>query len=820
MAGFTRQTSFAAGLLAPIFRGRSDLPLYPNGLAKCSNMFISKHGAAVSRPGTRWIADTKSGAARLIPFIYSDDTSYVLEVGDQYIRFYSNGVQVQSGGSPLEVATPYVAADIWGIRYAQVGDVLTLTHPNYAPRELKRLGATTWTLSTVTFDRPTMTVPAATPFRLTNGDIVAADATHPDREWTWQVTQIRRDPLTGVVTETAPFTITNTTTGAAVPARVSLYYDRKIRIVTGLTAAEITALTADPNFITYRYYRGRGGLFGWIGDAKTEDFSDTGQEPDYSIPPPQGRNPFKVAIFSAIGGFVRAGTTVTVTTSTAHGLRAGDTFVLSPGEANFVAGTYTVATVTSATVFTVTGWAGAAVASTVAQTLTRTENPTAVNFFQERRVFGATYFRPGFLFASATGDYANFDEAMLPVAGQALAFELAARRREEIRHFLTHQKLLVFTNSSVWTFDGAGGPLESDSVEARIVEEIGIGTLPPLLVDGVALYQRNKAAGIRAVGFEGGGPGTFSGQDVSAHAQHLFEAYSFYSLAGGLKDWTYAEDPDGVVWGTSNSHGGLYSLTFQRNGQAAWAQHWTETEAFALGYGFQSVCAVPESYGDGVYVIVRRQASKLAAAAYCVERMASRNGLTSDYGMAIDSARSKTVGAAGLITGLTEFATGTTVYVWRSNWSSEAWGPFTVSAAKEITLTQAVLGYDPATLNGATVLVGIPYDQYIETLDALPGDMRNRQCTSIGLEVRGNGEVGLDGTIRRLLSIGPDTSHLTTYNVPSTDVVRDLTMFSSNSTSMRVPIGSGWGTAAKVAIKGTSKWWSVVSLTREFDSGT
>lgn len=50
-----------------------------------------------------------------------------------------------------EVATPYAAADLFDIDYESNADILTLTHPSYAVRELQRTGAATFTLSTPTF---------------------------------------------------------------------------------------------------------------------------------------------------------------------------------------------------------------------------------------------------------------------------------------------------------------------------------------------------------------------------------------------------------------------------------------------------------------------------------------------------------------------------------------------------------------------------------------------------------------------------------------------------------------------------------------------
>jgi hypothetical protein len=84
--------------------------------------------------------------------------------------------------------------------------------------------------------------------------------------------------------------------------------------------------------------------------------------------PPSGRFVLRNALHVAIGGLVRTGgTTVTVTldADATHTLSNGDTFTLTPGEADFVTG---VKTVTGTTAHTVTyAEAGANVSSTLAQ---------------------------------------------------------------------------------------------------------------------------------------------------------------------------------------------------------------------------------------------------------------------------------------------------------------------------------------------------------------------------------------------------------------------------------------------------------------------
>ncbi|MBN1016292.1 hypothetical protein JTM58_35565, partial [Pseudomonas aeruginosa] len=99
------------------------------------------------------IAEVKASAnfTRLIPFQYSTEQTYILEFGNLYIRFVSNGGQVVSGSVPYEIASPYTTADLRDLKFTQSADVLTIVHPNYAPRELKRLAPTNWTLTTIAF---------------------------------------------------------------------------------------------------------------------------------------------------------------------------------------------------------------------------------------------------------------------------------------------------------------------------------------------------------------------------------------------------------------------------------------------------------------------------------------------------------------------------------------------------------------------------------------------------------------------------------------------------------------------------------------------
>ena len=150
-------SNFTAGELSPRLDGRNDLAKYSAGCATVENMVIYPHGAAARRPGTTFIAEVKSSSAktRLIPFEFSTTQTYILELGNQYMRFYRDNGQILSGGSPFEISTPYLTAELFDIKFAQSADVMYITHPNHQTRKLSRTGHTSWTLTVVDFTNGT-----------------------------------------------------------------------------------------------------------------------------------------------------------------------------------------------------------------------------------------------------------------------------------------------------------------------------------------------------------------------------------------------------------------------------------------------------------------------------------------------------------------------------------------------------------------------------------------------------------------------------------------------------------------------------------------
>ncbi len=144
------QTSFTSGEISPRLLGRVDLDQYYAGAGTCLNFALMPHGGVVKRSGLRFIAEAKhhDRKCRLVPFEFSTEQAYVIEAGDGYFRFFKDGGQiVDTAGAPYEIASPYAAADLAELSWAQSADTLFLCHPRHQPRTLTRTGHTSWTLS-------------------------------------------------------------------------------------------------------------------------------------------------------------------------------------------------------------------------------------------------------------------------------------------------------------------------------------------------------------------------------------------------------------------------------------------------------------------------------------------------------------------------------------------------------------------------------------------------------------------------------------------------------------------------------------------------
>lgn len=118
MGMFTFFNNFTSGEISPRIYPRTDLVQRKNGAKTLLNALPTVHGGVISRPGSRFVCRTKypDRITRLIPFKYSVEQTYVIEFGDQYMRFITQGGRLEDDHINISNAT-----DVGVIRINAVG---------------------------------------------------------------------------------------------------------------------------------------------------------------------------------------------------------------------------------------------------------------------------------------------------------------------------------------------------------------------------------------------------------------------------------------------------------------------------------------------------------------------------------------------------------------------------------------------------------------------------------------------------------------------------------------------------------------------------
>ena len=191
--------SFGGGELTEFMDARVDTAKYRKGCRKFENFEPVPYGAALARPGTVHGGEAKysNKAAKLIPFAFSSTTTFDIEIGDGYFRFWKDQqavdaptpaawltatayavddyvvetavsyrcIEAHTSGTfatdltagkwevltVLEVTSPYLEADIFELQFEQQNDEVYLSHPDYDDRKLVRLADDNWTLSLIDY---------------------------------------------------------------------------------------------------------------------------------------------------------------------------------------------------------------------------------------------------------------------------------------------------------------------------------------------------------------------------------------------------------------------------------------------------------------------------------------------------------------------------------------------------------------------------------------------------------------------------------------------------------------------------------------------
>jgi hypothetical protein len=582
--------SFAGGEITPEMYGRLDNVKFQTGLALCRNAIVLPHGPVTKRSGLAWVnfAGVASQSVRVIPFAWSASQTMVLEFGASYIRFhtlggtvletaktitgvtqaspgvvtsnahgFSNGQGVYIDGvggmtrlnkryfvvanvtantftlqNPLtganistaafsaytsggtvsriySIASPYAAADLFDLKFTQSADVITITHPSYATRELRRLGATNWTLTAPTLG-DALTVPATPTVAVTTGV-----GTAYNKSFFYKVTAVSGDGLQ-----------------ESLPSAASASASNDLTLPGSRNTVSWTTTAGASTYRVYKAVNGVGRLYGYIAETSDLSFVDDNVTPDYSRNPPA--------------------TTIRLDTATNY--------------------------------------------------------PSAVTYYEQRRVFGGTVANPQTIYATKSGTESNLDASLPSNAADALSFTIKAQQQNAIRHLVPLNDLLVLTAGGVWKVSSTNdAALTPTTISVRTQNSFGANNVRPLLTGSSCLYVEATGRRVRDVAFQWERQ-IYAADDRSIMAPHLFLGYT-------LNDATYSRSPDQVAWFV-RSDGALLGMTYVPEHQVfGWHQHTTAGT-------FESCCVVTENNEDVLYVVVRRTLN--GTVTRTIERMATR----------------------------------------------------------------------------------------------------------------------------------------------------------------------------------------------------
>lgn len=265
------QRGFGGGEQSPQMFGRIDDPKYQTGLEVCRNFICLPQGPIQNRPGFEYVLETKypNKKCRIIPFVFNLTQTFIIELGDKYARFHTRGGTLMNGETPYEIQTPWEEKDLFDLHYTQSNDVVTVVHPSYAPREIRRYSNTDWRLVQCSFGTSLKTPTNVKAERVSE----AADDSNKDKyTFQYKVSCLNADKSE------------ESAASASVQVTANLYaYGTTVKI----------SCDAVEGATFYRFYKNQGGLYSYIGDSETTSIIDDNIGPNTSITPRRHDSIFK-----------------------------------------------------------------------------------------------------------------------------------------------------------------------------------------------------------------------------------------------------------------------------------------------------------------------------------------------------------------------------------------------------------------------------------------------------------------------------------------------------------------------------------------------
>lgn len=611
--------------------------------------------------------------------VLSTDTFSLQEVYDDTLDVDTSAYTAYTSGGDVyrvyTVTTPYAEGDLDSLVLEQRRDTVICTHPDYAPQELVRSGATDWAIGDLTIASS-----VATPENLSGSASGAGSATVG-----YVITTIidgeeslptRMEVLTSIVnftTEEGQVVLTWDSVDDADYYRI--YRTTVNPASTAVQGAEIT---------------------GYIGVAYAPTFTDGNIVPDFADTPPEFYDPFAdgaiehINITAGGSGYDQDTAEVSITGD-------GSGFEGYPivDNSGAIVGVYILQAGSGYTTATVSFTGGSSATATATIGAASGNNPRTSKIFQQRQIFGGTDNSPLGVWGSKPGSYRNFDSSLILTDGDSYEFDLDAERVNPIRYFIALQRnLIAFTGSGVWNITGgddvAVTPL---NVNAEAQTYIGSDDVKPIAIDNDILYVQKENGVVRALAYNRVSD-IYTGVDRSLFSNH------FFTKQRTIVRWAWAQTPFYLIW-CVRSDGRILTMTWIKEQEVyGWTQH--ETQGLA-----KDVASIEENGQNIPYFVIQREVNSNTRK--FIERITRREGDNAEDYMCFDAG----------------YSTGPTAQDGTAS-ASAATGTVTVTVSGATPFTSADVGSDIRINNGRIRITAysssteVTGDVKVELTDLLP----------------------------------------------------------------------------------------------------
>lgn len=731
------QTNFTSGEVSLNMRGRVDTTRYHNGAEELLNFIVRPQGGAWRRPGTKFVYEVKTSSKKTIlqEFIFSNVQAYVLEFGDQYMRVYKDGGVVLSAGVPVEIATPYLEADLAELYFAQSADVLYISHPSYATRKLTRTSHTSWTLTTVDFkDGPYLPVNSTTESLVLSN--IADSATVTCNNSIFVVGDVNKYVEVRVDGQWKLMLITAYVSGTEVTVKYAggggAFFETPIEAKLSLASGHVESTHAG-TFTTdcdKRYMRTSiSGVPVWVSTLSDGYVSDvkyayytfvtisvaSGNLKSYTA----GTDIFTLSN-ATITGTVKtnSGSALFASSDVGRYMRlnyAGEIVVAkisaytSSSQVSVTLNNFPKYDTSASGYFSVTPiWNGGITDIWQLGAWSATTGyPAVVTFHEQRLCFARTATEPQTVWMSVSGDYENFAPTQLDATvldDDAVTYTLVSNEVNPINWMISGPVLVIGSASAEWQVKASSINEALTPTNITVLPQTthgsSVGLKPRRIASSVMFFQRSTHK-LREMtySFE---IDAFTARDTTVISEHI--------LRRGTKvvDSAYQKEPHSIMW-TALQDGSMAGMTYEKDQEVvAWHQH----QLGGTSVYVESLATVPSSDGsrDELWMVVKRtiNGSTKRYVEYMVQELDSFTTTSLTDGLYLDCALTYTGTPATTISGLTHLE-GQSVYALADG---IARGPFTVTTGA-ITIPVAA----------STVHVGLNYTSRIKTLPIEAGAM-------------------------------------------------------------------------------------------------